>query len=293
MSHRRQDPRTGELENALRRALLAAAESVEPHADGLDRIRAKVSAGRHRMPRRGNLTVFARAAEAPFRLLAIAVAGLRPILDLVVERFRPSPDGPGRYGWLRPAAALATGLFVVVAGSWAVTDLPQAISPAASNGKGPATIGVSTPTATKPTSPNGPGGVGPGPGGRSRPAGSPTCSSRGAGSRAPTASPTTTTSPTVTASPSQTSTPTVSPSQTSSPSTSPSPTDSPSDSTSTQASPESTPQISYPGPYAATGTGGQQNESDTGGRYLLSPLLTVSPSPTIRPSPKSSPLPCA
>jgi hypothetical protein len=294
MSPRRLDPRAGELEGALRRALLAAAESIEPRADGLDRIRVKVAAGRHRVPHRSYLTVFARVGRTPLRLLATAMAGLWSILDLVVERFRPNPDGPGRYGWLRPAAALATGLFVVVAGSWAVTDLPQVIAPTANSGGGPATIGVGTPRATSTASPSGRGAVGPGPGRRSRPVSSPSCSSRGVASHAPTSSPSSTPSSTASASPSPTITPTVSPSPTITPTTSPSPTITPTDSTSTQASPEST-----PGSTAATsadesarGTGSRHSQGKAGEHHLLAPMLTVSPSPTISPSPRSTPPPC-
>lgn len=304
MSHRRPDPRQGDLEVSLRRALIAAAESVEPRADGLDRIRAKVSAGRHRMPQRWSPAALVRADRMPLRQLAMAAAALRPILDLVVDRFRPNPGGGGRYGWLRPAAAVATGLFVVVAGSWAVTDLPQVIAPTANSGSGPPTIGLGTRTPTRSASPTGRGGVGPGQGGHSRPAGSPSCSSRGAASHAPTATPTTTASPTVTATPSVSSSPTITPSVSSSPTISPSVSSSPTDSTSTQASPQSTPQVADPDPNTtATGLGdsgasgdpsGPRSNSKTGGNHVLSPMLTVSPVPTTSPSPAptSSPLPC-
>lgn len=291
MSPRRLDPRAGELEGALRRALLAAAESIEPRSDGLDRIRTKVAAGRHRVPHRPYLTVFARASGASRRFFATAVAGLWPIFDLVVERFRPNPDGPGRYGWLRPAAALATGLFVVVAGSWAVTDLPQVISPAASSGGGPGNLGVGgTPIPTRTASPSGRGVVGPGPSGHSRPVSSPSCNSAGGASPAPTASPSVTPTPTTSASTSPTTSPSTGPSPTITPTISPSPASSPSDSTSTQASPQST-----PGSTAAAGASGGHagGTSKAAGHHVLSPMLTVTPTPTISPSPRSTPPPCA
>src|SRR5258707_9626914 len=45
MSHRRPDPRhQAGLEHALRHALRLAVDSVEPAADGLDRIRTKIAA---------------------------------------------------------------------------------------------------------------------------------------------------------------------------------------------------------------------------------------------------------
>ena len=59
MSRRHVDPGRPELGNALRSALHTAVESVEPGADGLDQIHAKIAAKqseRHRIAWRPTLT---------------------------------------------------------------------------------------------------------------------------------------------------------------------------------------------------------------------------------------------
>src|SRR6266704_1134091 len=79
MSHRRPDPRQAALENVLRNALRLAADSVEPAADGLDRIRARIAARQsvQRLPR--------WRPAAPLLVLwslleRLEPAGLRPLL---------------------------------------------------------------------------------------------------------------------------------------------------------------------------------------------------------------------
>ena len=106
-----------------------AADSVEPAADGLDRIRAKIST---RQPVHSGWTTSAPAGflGTLWRWLEPAVIWLRYLAGAVVERFRPDPGRAGRLGWLRPAAALATGVFVVAAASWVITALPAVITPA-------------------------------------------------------------------------------------------------------------------------------------------------------------------
>src|ERR1022692_2623637 len=109
MTHRRPALPQRDLEDGLRRALLGAVDSIEPAVGGLDRIRTRISA-RHRARFGWNMTDFAPAA-----------IWLQTVCGAVVDRFRPNPASRVRYGWLRPAAALATGIFVVAAGSWAAT----------------------------------------------------------------------------------------------------------------------------------------------------------------------------
>jgi len=127
MSSHTSEPFPGDFDRTIRDALMAAADSVEPGADGLDRIRAKIvvrhatRASRwHAGPSRG------AAGWKPFHVTGTWVSAL---IEAVIERFRPDPTRAGWLGWLRPAAAIATGVFVVTAASWAVAALPAAIAP--------------------------------------------------------------------------------------------------------------------------------------------------------------------
>src|SRR6266568_557621 len=118
-------------EEILRRALRSAADLVEPSADGLERIRARLSP-----PRPAFLAwVMVGYAEAVKPLLGYLdplVEWLRAALGPIIERFKPArPDAAHpqrRYAWLRPAAAMATAVFVVAMGAFALTALPQVIS---------------------------------------------------------------------------------------------------------------------------------------------------------------------
>src|ERR1022692_553771 len=235
MSHRRPDPRQAGLENVLRNALRLAADSVEPAADGLDRIRTKIST---RQPVQASWTSSTPAGVlgSAWRWLEPAVIWLRYVAGAVVERFRPDPDRAGRLGWLRPAAALATVVFIVAAASWAVTALPAVIAPA--NNTGPfGSGGGSGSSAPAPAhsggalDTSGTGGIGPAP--RSSPGSSRSCRP---GSAAPSSS--ASSSPTGSSSPS--------PSRSSSPSTSPSPSPSPTDTGSGTPSPSDSPSTSAP-----------------------------------------------
>src|SRR5712692_975450 len=150
MSHPRPEPWQRDLEDVLRRALRTAADSVEPAADGLDRIRSRICA-RRPVPSGWNMAELAGPAgpgnPVLRHLLPVSIAA-QAAFHAVVQRFRPGPDGIGWYRWLRPAAALATGLFVVLAGSWAITALPQVFAPSASNGSAPGSDGGRVPVAS-------------------------------------------------------------------------------------------------------------------------------------------------
>src|SRR6266487_449431 len=149
MTHRRPDPRQRDLDDLLRRALHATADSIEPAADGLERILTRIALRR-------------QAATADWMAPGPVVRGASPLrhlrpakiwLDSVLAglaglagRFRqPVQDRPGWYGWLRPVAGIATGVLVVLAGYWAITALPQVISPSADNGPGPGAVGGAVP----------------------------------------------------------------------------------------------------------------------------------------------------
>lgn len=221
MTHRRIDPHQASLENALRRALWLAADSVEPAAGGLDRIRAKISA-RQRAERLGWAAAYRGRIGA----------GVTAAFGAVVERFRPDPDRAGRLGWLRPAAALATFLFVVAGAGWAVTALPQAIS-SVNNAThfSPPTGGVPTPARSSSTHPTRRGVVSPAR--TSSPSPSYSCSPNPGPPVSPTTSPA---SPTGSPSSSPAASPSGSPTSVPSPSDSPTATQSPANSPSSAAS---------------------------------------------------------
>src|SRR5260221_6023667 len=134
MSHSERWP--GDMEDVLRRALRTAPQSVEPGADGLARIRSGIDA-RRPAPSGWNMAELAgRAGPSSSvlrNLLRVSTAPRVPV-SAVVQRFRPRSDGIGWNRWLRPAAAVVTGVFVVLAGSWALTALPRVIMSSASNG---------------------------------------------------------------------------------------------------------------------------------------------------------------
>ena len=234
MTHRRPDSAPRDLEDVLRRALLTAADSIDPAADGLDRIRAKISV-RRRAGFSLRMADLARAGSA--RIGGTQLRYLRPVgvwilvaLSAVGDRFRPHPNSSGRYGWLRPAAALATGIFVVVAGSWAASTLPQAVAPTADQGTGPGALRVSPPS-TRPAKSSGHPGTVPGSTGPSRSAsGSPSCGpDTSRGGMSPPLSPSTSPTPSPSSSPTPSSSPSPSQSTSGSPTSSPSPSSSASD----------------------------------------------------------------
>jgi hypothetical protein len=122
-------------EERLRHALRAAADSVEPAADGLERIRARLT-----RPRPAVAAWMVAAAEP-------ALLWLRPVLARLRRRVSPAgaqvsagtgtgvtpvrPGGPLRWtrsAWLRPVAAM--GAFAVIIGSGAIAlgELPGAIT---------------------------------------------------------------------------------------------------------------------------------------------------------------------
>ena len=104
MSNPRSEPPQRDLEDVLRRALRTAADSVEPAADGLDRIRFRICA-RRPVPSGWNMAELAGPAvpgnPVLRNLLPVSIAA-RAAFHAVVQRFRPGPNGIGWYRWLRP-----------------------------------------------------------------------------------------------------------------------------------------------------------------------------------------------
>jgi hypothetical protein len=216
----------------LRAALHAAADSLEPRGDGLERIRV-------RLQRRPRPVAWLLAAGDALRLrapvvLQVAFYQLSAGFSAAWDRFAPDLV-PGKHrsraqGWLRPLAAMAAVIFIVAAGTYVAIDVSTAVSPSShtSNprgGGGQPAGGTSHPSATAtPLPTHSVAGSGT-PSRHASPLPSATC-----GASATTASPScqasTSASPSPSASVSPTPTPSVSPSDSSSPSPTPSASDS-------------------------------------------------------------------
>jgi hypothetical protein len=141
-----------EPEDILRRALREAAGSVEPAADGLSQIRARLSPPR---PLFVAWLVAAWETVSQFVMLRLepALAELGPRLSTalqagqthlepVTERLRPavvwlrrmikpkagSDERPRRYGWVRPVIAMAIVVLVAVVGGLTMSGLSSQIA---------------------------------------------------------------------------------------------------------------------------------------------------------------------
>lgn len=306
MSSETSGPPQRDFDAALRDALRLAAESVEPGADGLDRIRSKIVA---RPARRGvpwrSVGVRRGGTSVPREALRLSAGWLATAFDAVLERFRPDPSRAGWFGWLRPAAAIATGLFVVTAASFAVAALPSGGGSTSSSGAlqtspSPRHHSRSVKSVTSYPSTGNSGVVNPG-GAASHPAGTASCSPTptGSPSTSPSGSPSPsspTTSSTATPSPSNT-TPAAgsgTPSDSPSPSSSADPLSSPSVSPSPEVSPESTGK-SLLSPDAAEDAAGavQLPGSADRGTGSLRPAAETTPDPSPSATPAPSPVPSA
>ncbi|HYK31852.1 MAG TPA: hypothetical protein VEV63_07820 [Streptosporangiaceae bacterium] len=283
MRYRRVTPYPPEYDGALRSALHMAADRVEPGAEGLDHIRAKIAA---KQSARRTLGWWSAAAQGdrPWWHALLPPPGWFPAaVGAVAERFRPDPLRAGWFGWLRPAAAVITGLFVATAASWAVAALPSALSPSSP------TKTQTTPSYThKPrhsvsgsqgytgttgggTTPSGQGSSG---GGGSTGATTPSCSptSTGSPTTTPSGSPSPTTTPSSSGSPSPTTTPTSTPP----PSTSTTPTQNTPTSSPTPGGPTSAAGVpaaawAQAGGWAAADRPAPADSPEATGKALLSP----------------------
>jgi hypothetical protein len=121
----------------LRKALQLAADGIEPKADGLQLIQARLR------PPRPLAVAWAEAAwtflrmRVPAALEALAEL-LRNVAGLAWERFGPTRGTSAArasrtLGWLRPAAALGVTVFIVAAGTYIAINTQQGISPSAAN----------------------------------------------------------------------------------------------------------------------------------------------------------------
>lgn len=242
------------LDEPLRQALQEAADSVEPDAGGLDQIWAKARARRDRRPVRYGLAAAVQHAGLGWPSWPGPRAWPTAASRWIAQGLWPDAGQPGRLGWLRPAAALATALLVATGTAWAVTTLPQVLTSTAGNSQnyvpggsgGPQSPAVSSPTPGVSQAGQGPGSQA---GASGTPSPSPTCSSGNVNLYSP--SPSLSPSPSTTPSPSPTpsSTGTGSSSATASPS--PGPT-SPSPSAATTPTPTPTPTVTATPPASAS-----------------------------------------
>jgi hypothetical protein len=150
-----------DLEEILRRELHVAAESIEPAADGLSLIRARLSSPRplaiawlmvgwtsvgqpalllldQALVAFGDwLRAIARPVLEPLRPLAERLRpAIQPAWSKVQAAFGPRTESgsrPSRYAWLRPALVMAAVVAVAVAGGFALSGLPRQIQQAASS----------------------------------------------------------------------------------------------------------------------------------------------------------------
>ena len=120
-------------EEALRRALHSAADSIEPAPDGLTRIRERVAARRHApagwlLAGGTGLAGLAvpRLHAAGSRVAELLRAVLQPLLDWFAD------EGPRharrRPVWRRPAVAISAVVFIAAAAGIAASGLPSEIA---------------------------------------------------------------------------------------------------------------------------------------------------------------------
>ena len=135
-----------EYEDRLRRALRAAADSVEPSPDGLGRIRARLT------PPRPVVAAWMVTETEPSMLrLRSLLSSLRLRIGRPRGQFRPAPAGPARHklrtqqSWLRPVAVMAAFVVILGSGALAISKLMQTSPPSSSSasagGTGPVSGG--------------------------------------------------------------------------------------------------------------------------------------------------------
>ena len=144
-------------EERLRSALRAAADSVEPAADGLGRIRARLTPPRPAIAAwmvTGTEPAMLRLRLAAtwlrlrlglaYRRIGPAAGRARPALGQIAAPFTgimPAPGEPRtRAAWLRPAGALAAFVVIIGSGALAISQLQQQALPTGS----PVAIGGSS-----------------------------------------------------------------------------------------------------------------------------------------------------
>jgi hypothetical protein len=292
-------------EAALRAALSAAADGIEPSGDGLQRIQS-------RLCRRPRPLLIAWAQALWTRLSLRIPEGVWYALDRAVhaartasEQLTPDPEGhrPGRGGrlaWLRPITAMGVGVALIAAVVYISINVSQVISPASSTGAstsagGPgASASVGGGSAQTQTHSHGAvlPGVGPTPQ-KGAPTTSATCTPT---LKAPSAPPTPSTS--ATASPSQTVSPSESASASASASVTPTPTATPSAS-STPTDATTTPAVATNpatgaglAPAATAGTSAALSQAGASSKHAVDAAASATKAGVRRSQPDSAGYPC-
>lgn len=128
-----------DYDDILRRALHAAAESVEPSADGLERIRERLGYP----PLLSFSSIAGWYSVAAVRFTGWVVPALGTACEIfwaLIDRFRPLDNPPGHakpgLRWLRPLTATGLTIFVVAAGAFAALAIPHITASPASNAGG-------------------------------------------------------------------------------------------------------------------------------------------------------------
>ena len=123
-----------DYDDILRRALRTAADGIEPSGDGLERIRARLTTPRPLAAAwlmAGYTDVALPALARAWSALSSLRVWLRPDTGHASQTRaayrRLAPALVRRYGWLRPAA-VASAIVIAVAGGFALSQLPGAIS---------------------------------------------------------------------------------------------------------------------------------------------------------------------
>jgi hypothetical protein len=210
-----------EREEALRRALFSAAQSIEPAADGFERIQARLGT-----PRPVLVAWIEGAWSGLLRRSPVFIQDFGRLVArgaaFVWERFGPTTGGShrrtGPLTWLRPAAAMTVAIFVVAAGAYVAFNSSDLINSTAgqyshNSGNGPgsqtgpgsglsktaspfpssgAPAGVATPSSSSTCSPKPQSTLKPPPSGSTSPTTTPTT-----GTSSPGTSPSTTPSPSI------------------------------------------------------------------------------------------------
>jgi hypothetical protein len=114
-------------EATLRRALLSAAEYIEPTPGGLERIQERLGRPRPLLVAQLEAAWTVLLMRAPDVIEAIRCRAAK-VLGLVWDRFGPKPvprQGPQWLSWLRPLVAMSVAVFVLGAGVYIGLANPQ------------------------------------------------------------------------------------------------------------------------------------------------------------------------
>jgi hypothetical protein len=293
-------------EDALRAALSAAADGIEPSGDGLQRIQSRLCRPPRPLPVAWAQELWTRLSlripERAWYALDRAVHAART----ASERLLPEPDGrrPGRGGrlaWLRPVSAMGVGVAVIAAVVYISINVTQVISPASSTGAstragGPA-ASVSAGGGSAQTQTHSHGavlpGVGPTPQ-QGAPTTSPACLTAPIGSSAsPTTSPSTaTSSPSQSVSPSQSASASASASVTPTPTPTPSASSTPTDATTTPAVATNPATNAGLAPAATAGTSAALSQAGASSKHAVDAAASTSKADGRRSQADSAGIPC-